>query len=341
MLDLIRDIQGQPASLLENAAVLERTYAELPTWIGHRDFVVTGMATSLWAWHSATIVAQEASSRLSLVDTSEYLRYGPAANETNPIVITSRSGESAEIVKLIEKLQPARTLIGVTATAGSSLGRQSSHLLAFHAVEAAFCNTKSFVVTLAVALAAAAGIAGRRDLAPVTWLKRLADAVGSIVERAPDNFIAAASALARARVALVTSRGHLIGVAQQAALDLQEGMRLAAIPVPGGLLRHGPLELIRLPDSAAIMLVPNDHMAATMMQAARDIIGNGTPLIMISASDLPAPTGVIEIRVPDLGAELAPIVFAVALQWLNVALAEALDMTAIEPVLIPKITRVE
>ncbi|MFQ6242819.1 SIS domain-containing protein [Sinorhizobium meliloti] len=341
MLDLIRDIEGQPAALIDNAAILERAYAELPAWIDSGDFVVTGMATSLWAWHSATIVAQSAAARLTLVDTSEYLRYGPVADDASPIVITSRSGESAEIVKVLDRLRPGRGVIGVTATAGSTLAQRSSHILAFRAEEAAFCNTQSFLMTLAVALASAAGVSGRRDLAPVAWVKKTADAVAGIVSQTSGAFEEAAAALSGARVALITSRGHLLGVAQQAALDLQEGMRLAALPVPGGLLRHGPLELIRLADSAMIMLLPNDHMAATMIQAAQDVIANGTPVIIFSASEVPSPAGSVEIRVPDLGIELAPIVFAVALQRLNVALAEALGMSAIEPVLIPKVTRVE
>jgi fructoselysine-6-P-deglycase FrlB-like protein len=342
MLELIADIEDQPAALLRNAAVLEEAYSELPRWVGSRNgVVVSGMATSLWAWHSAGIILQEQAAPPIITDASEYLRYGRAARDERPLLLTSRSGESAEIVKLLDVVRPGRTVVGVTEDRASQVGTRATHRLAFEAGETAFHNTKSFTLTLAIALAAAAGLAGRRDLAPMSWIKRLAGVLREVVTGGAGAYEAVAAALAPARVVLLTARGHHIGVSQQAALDLQEGMRLAAMAVPGGLLRHGPMELVRLSDSAVVMMIPRDHMAATMIQAVEDLVALDARVVAIVEDGVVLPSRVPSVVLPRVEAELSPILFAAALQRLNVALARTLGLTSITPTLIPKITRVE
>ncbi|MCM2435803.1 SIS domain-containing protein [Agrobacterium rosae] len=342
MHDLIADIKSQRETLLANASLLDQAYDSSSRWTGGSDgFVITGMATSLWAWHSASLILSGAAIGHAVADTSEYHRYGTAQSDTSPLIITSRSGESAEIINLLDVVQPGRPVIAVTASEHSTLGRKATHILPFKAEEKAFYNTSSFTTTLCVATSMAAGLANRTDLAPADWLTKLAENVDVVANLDQEVFAAAGGVIARSRVALMTARGHLIGVAKQASLDLQEGMRIAAIPVSGGLLRHGPMELINLPDSAVVMLIPNDHMAGIMARLASDLIGYGGSVVAIAADGVSLPATVNVIRVPEATPELNAVIFAVALQKLNVSIAQALNMSSIDPVLIPKITRVE
>ncbi len=340
MLDLIADIAGQPDALLQNASLLERAYNETPDWVGNEGLVVTGMATSLWAWHSAGLVLQNERVRVTIADTSEYLRYGLAAQDTCPVMITSRSGESAEIIKLLD-VMGERQVIALTASAQSSLSTRAGMVLHFEAEEAAFYNTKSFLLTMCMALASSAGIASRADLAPLAWVGRLATLVRRLTVLDQSIFEPAGQAIAAARVVLVTGRGHLIGVAQQAALDLQEGMQIAALPVPGGLLRHGPMELVQLGDSAVVMMVPADHMQETNLKAVCDLVDIGATVIVIATEGVEIPQGAVGLHVPASEPTLTPMLFAVALQRVTVSIAQALGMSSITPSLIPKITRVE
>ncbi|EXL02518.1 hypothetical protein BG46_07085 [Brucella anthropi] len=342
MLDLINDIRSQPETLLANADLFDLAYRSAAEWVGAgKEVVITGMATSLWAWHSAGLVLNNAGVSHTIADTSEYHRYGTAEADTSPLIITSRSGESAEIINLLDAIAGERTTIGVTAYESSTLGREATYVLPFRAAEKAFYNTSSFTTTLCVATAIAAGLAGRRDLAIIFWLKQLAEQVAVVASREQDKFADAAAVVARSRVALMTARGHLIGVAKQASLDLQEGMRIAAIPVSGGLLRHGPMELICLPDSVVVMLIPQDHMTPVMVRAASDLVEQGASVVAIATDGVELPEAVEVVRVPVTLPELNAVVFAVALQRLNVSIARALNMSSIEPTLIPKITRVE
>lgn len=276
MLDLINDIRSQPGTLIENSDLLNHAYEEAAEWTnGGKGVVITGMATSLWAWHSGGIILDAAKVGHSIVDTSEYHRYGTADTDRSPLIVTSRSGESAEILNLLGAVEADRQIIGITGDASSTLGRRATRVLEFKAAEEAFYNTSSFTTTLCLATAIAAGIAGRRDLAVKSWLKDLSEKVGIVTEREQGAFAKAGAIIAESRIALISARGHLIGVAQQASLDLQEGPRIGAIPIPGGLLRHGPMELLSLSDSVLVILIPRDHMTDVMVRATSDILGFG------------------------------------------------------------------
>src|SRR5690606_8993171 len=113
----------------------------------------TGMATSLWGWHAAGVTLRRAGRNPLMIDTSEYLRFGPLQDDRRPLLITSRSGESVEIVKLLDQIAPSRRVVGLTASADSSLANRASQSHCFSAEEAAFYNTRSFTMTLAAAAA--------------------------------------------------------------------------------------------------------------------------------------------------------------------------------------------
>lgn len=342
MRELIADIASQPETMLRNTWVLDEAYSGLPRRLDAKgDVVITGMASSLWAWHSASMILAEADIAPQFADTSEYLRYGRAADDAGPLIVTSRSGESVEILRLLEVVRPDRDIIAISASRGSLLVQKSSWPLCFEADEAAFSNTKSFTMTLCMAMAAAAGMAGRGDLAPMAWLKRLAGQVDEIIADDQNAYDIVAEMLARSRVALVTGRGHLIGVAQQAALDLQEGMRIGAIAVPGGLMRHGPLELTKLDDCVVLLLVPTDHVTATFANLAEELRATGARVAALASASVSGLPTIPVVRVPDAAPELNPILFGVALQKLNVALGRALGLSVIEPALVAKITSVE
>lgn len=341
MLDLLADINGQPETLAANAPMLEAAYRAFRSMPAEPDHVITGMATSLWGWHAAGVTLRRAGRNPLIIDTSEYLRFGPHGSDRRPLIVTSRSGESVEIVRLLDGLAPDRRVIGLTASADSPLARRATESHCFMADEAAFYNTKSFTMTLAAASAIAGAMVGAPEMAPEHWVPVLAGRMREFLARDTRAARAIAEQLAGSRIALLTGRGYMIGLAKQAALDLQEGMKIGAIATPGGLLRHGPLELTRLADAMVLLLVPDDHVVSLMTTLGRDLVDAGARVGVIAGDgvDIPFPAPVM--RVPRAAPELNPILFAVALQVLNVELAGRLGLAEIRPSLVPKVTSVE
>lgn len=341
MRDLMADIAGQPETLMANAAMLDAVYASFANHQPDCDYVITGMATSLWGWHAAGITLRRSRRNPLVVDCSEYLRFGCAEEDDRPLVITSRSGESVEIVRLLDEVAQDRLVVGITSNVDSPLAKRATAAHCFLAEEAAFYNTKSFTMTLAIAAASAGGMLGDASLAPTMWLHRIADQIQEFLSRQEIALGDIAELLAQSRIALLTGRGYLIGLAKQAALDLQEGMRIGAIATPGGLLRHGPIELTKLKDAMVLLLIPDDHVVPLMTTLARDLTEAGARVAIVASDGIELPFSVPVLRVPRAVPELNPVLFAVVMQTLNVALAKRLGLTDIRPALVPKVTRVE
>jgi fructoselysine-6-P-deglycase FrlB-like protein len=342
MFDTLKDIAEQPQILIENSSVVAEAYAGLRSLVGKdAEVVMTGMATSLFAWHSAGIVLRNRARPPVIVETSEYLHYSRPEHDERPLLVLSRSGESVEIRGLIDSIDRNRLVVALTEGRDNTLARRAQVVLSYAAREQAFWNTKSFLTSLALALAIAGGMAGRSDLSPERWLPRLGELIAGLLAREPDGLADAAQQIATAGVSLYVARGHLLGVAQNGAVDLQEGMRLAVISFSGGIMRHGPMELGFRRDAVAVVLIPADPAAATMARLASDMARQGARVVVLAAGDIELPTGITMLRLPASEPELSPMIFAVALQLLNVAVANALGVASIRPTSITKVTRVE
>ena len=342
MLETLRDISEQPQILLENSDVIAEAYADASRWVDEdAQVVMTGMATSFFAWHSAGIVLRNRARPPIIVEASEYLHYVRPEHDERPLFVLSRSGESVEILGLMDSIGRHRLVVGLTEGRTNSLARRAQILLPYAARERAFWNTKSFLTSLALALSIAGGLAGRPDLAPECWLPRLNRLISGLLAEQLDGLAEAAQQIAAAGLTLYVARGHLLGIAQNGAVDLQEGMRLAVLAFSGGVMRHGPMELALRPDTTAVVLIPSDPMAATMMRLASDMARQGTRVVVIAAGDISLPAGTITVRLPATEPELSPMIFAIALQLINVAIAKALGVTSIRPASITKVTRVE
>ena len=342
MLETLRDMAEQPQILLENAGVIGNAYECAGKWADDgAQVVMTGMATSFFAWHSAGIVLRGLGRPPMIVEASEYLHYSRADDDQRPLFVLSRSGELAEIVGILEGIDQQRLVVGLTEGRDNRLARRAQTVLSFAARERAFWNTKSFLTSLALALSIAGGLAGQRDLAPGRWLETVSAQVAGLLEDEPGGLASAGRLIAAAGLTVYVARGHLLGIAQNGAVDLQEGMRLAVLPLSGGVMRHGPMELALRKDAAFLILIPADRVAATMARLAADIVQRGARVVVIAAGDMELPPGITAIRLVATAPELSPMIFAVALQLLNVAVARALGVETIRPATITKITRVE
>ena len=338
---LLEDIRDQPRALRASAAAFSEA-AQVGREL--RQFshppVLSGMATSLYAWHSAALVMAQHGQASFVLDAGE-LALRTAAFGANPIIVTSRSGASAEVARLCRTLPEEQYVVAITERRESPLGRRAQKVLAFSAEEGAFQNTKSFTLSLAYSLALAAGHCEDRRLLPKEWIDKVADAIERITSEYGGFDPNVVRTVCDARIVLVVARRHLIGVLRQAALDLQEGARIGAIPVPGTLLRHGPLELALAPDVAVLLLIDDDEDLELNLNALKELDRIGTETIVLAVDDVPLPRDRVAIRIPRLERELAPFTFSVALQLLNHDVLQRLRRADSKPELIDKVTLIE
>ncbi|MEY9536712.1 SIS domain-containing protein [Sinorhizobium fredii] len=253
----------------------------------------------------------------------------PLATDGRTVLITSQSGESAEVLRWFNETNGGTTeTFGLTLEANSFLARTAPSLVGVGGSEQAFAATRSLTISFALHLA----ILSALGTDPTEALRAL---------KAPEapGIEAALTALADIR-AVVTSGRRLQGLAEAIALGLAELSRLPCFSLEGGQLRHGPMEM--LGPSVGVILFraasPTAGLVAAMAVSAAEA---GSPVVVFDASGEPPIAGVTTIPFKPAAAMAAIFAMLPVAQALMVAFADARVENAGTPVRSTKVTRSE
>ncbi|MGE5248906.1 MAG: SIS domain-containing protein, partial [Bacteroidota bacterium] len=163
----IADILAQPQALREGVSGYpSRAVRDLRNWLLKGDFdriLITGMGSSYNAAYPAVIQLAGQAVPVELVNTAELLHARRGMIRPRSLLwMNSQSGESAEVVRLLEQirhLRPACSLAFVNA-ASSSLALEADVTVPIHAGPEATVSTKTYVNMLAANLLAASDLMG-------------------------------------------------------------------------------------------------------------------------------------------------------------------------------------
>lgn len=247
----------------------------------------------------------------------------PLAGRT--ILVTSQSGESAEVLRFLSGFSERGDIFGLTLEAGSTMAGMLPSLIGAGGTEHAFAATRSLTVTFA--LHTAILIALGEDQRP---------ALTDVQE--PD--LSAALDAMRDVATIVTSGRRMQGVAEAIALGLTELSRLPCYALEGGQLRHGPMEMLG-PKIGIVLFRAKEQTSELIARMAHDAASAGSPVIVFDASgELPV-EGVVTVPVPTATGMDAIFALLPAAQRFMVEFAAARVADAGTPVRSSKITRSE
>jgi fructoselysine-6-P-deglycase FrlB-like protein len=250
----------------------------------------------------------------------------PLAGKT--AIVTSQSGESAEVVRWFSEGAPQADTFGLTLEAGSFLGRTVACLVGAGGTELAFAATRSLTVTFALHLAILAAL-GDDPAAAIAALK------------APETVEIDAALAALSKVTtIVTSGRRLQGVAEALALGFTELSRLPCFSLEGGQLRHGPMEMLG-PKIGVVLFRGDDPTADLVTAMALSVVETGAPLIVFDASDKPPAAGAVTLAFKTATGLAAIFAMLPVAQRLMIAFADSRVENAGTPVRTTKITRSE
>ncbi|MGX5803463.1 SIS domain-containing protein [Bradyrhizobium sp. Arg314] len=244
------------------------------------------------------------------------------------VIVTSQSGESAEVLRWFAETGDRTETFGLTLEVGSFLGRTVPCLVGAGGTELAFAATRSLTVTFALHLAILAAF-GEDPAAALAALKE------------PETVAIDAALAALGNVATVVTSGRsLQGVAEALALGLAELSRLPCYSLEGGQLRHGPMEM--LGEKIGIILFRGKDSTADLVTAmALSVVEAGAPLIVFDASGMPPVAGAVTLRFKPASGLAAVFAMLPVAQRLMIAFADARVENAGTPVRTTKITRSE
>jgi fructoselysine-6-P-deglycase FrlB-like protein len=193
----------------------------------------------------------------------------PLAGKT--ILLTSQSGESAEVLRWLSEAGVPSGTFGLTLEGGSTLARTVPSLVGAGGTEQAFAATRSLTVSFALHMAILSALG--EDPAEALAILH--------AEQGPD-VDAAVAALANVS-AVVTSGRVMHGVAEAIALGLTELSRVPCFPLEGGQLRHGPMEMLG-PNIGVVLFRAGDATSQLVARMALSARQAGSPVIVFDAS---------------------------------------------------------
>ena len=252
----------------------------------HFDRIIfTGMGSSFFVSNTAAAILNSHGIQAMHINTGELIHYYfPLVTPRTLMVCISQSGESFEIVKLLEKLAGGIYCIGISNEPESTLARHCKVLLLSQAGKEYMTSTKSFTSTALVAIMFALAIAEQWTSIKVSGVRSMIETVENLIQISSSFLPGAMDLLGKSGFVQLLGRGPSMATAQQGALMFLEGARRPASALFSGEFRHGPMELVN-EGFRAIILAPDGETYLQHVKLAQDISSFGGSVIFISNND--------------------------------------------------------
>jgi glutamine---fructose-6-phosphate transaminase (isomerizing) len=337
----LRDILDQPRALertlfgLKLSDDLRRLAARLQEG-KFKVVVLTGMGSSFHALHPLNIELIQHGFTAIMVETSELLHYQSHLLDSETLIVTvSQSGQSVEVVRLLEMNAGKSSIIAVTNTADSMLAKGANAAVLTHAGEEFSVSCKSYVAAL-MALRWLGEVLCGRDVRRIQQqLECACPTVRDYVVRWREHAENLSQMLAGAQHLFLIGRGASLAAVGTGALIIKESSRFSAEGMSSAAFRHGPLEM--LSDKTFVLIFSGDaktrELNHRLFAEIRETGGRAT----IVGEDAASPS----CSVPSTPPSIRPIVEILPAQMVSLALAA---LTGREPgrfVLASKVTKRE
>jgi glucosamine--fructose-6-phosphate aminotransferase (isomerizing) len=263
-----------------------------------------------------------------MLDTAELLHFRMAAmRRAGVLACISQSGESAELVKLVDRLPAERPLVAaVTNGSDNTLARAADIALDTGAGEEHGPSTMTFAAALAVLDALVGDPPFER--AALEMERLLAGA-----EQTADHLCEWIDG--RPTLALV-GRGSARAAAEMGALTLKEAARFPAESLQAAQFRHGPLELAG--PRLAVMVVATEPRTRDLELRLAEELARADAAVLVISQDGEAPDGCESVTVGPLENGLAAAAATIPAQLLAWRLARSRGLTPGEFAIAGKVT---
>lgn len=327
---LLLEIKEQPEALRRlYAAYIDgenqnlRQAAELVKKSGFT--IMTGMATSEYANYAASSILNN-HARLNFVyDVSELLYYHlPTLYQPGAcLVLVSQSGNSAEIVHILEEVKGKVPVIGVFNDETSCLAQNCDIQLPIYAGPQLACGSKTNLSSVAVLNLLATAVVGRDLKAEGENILAAADSIQRFLSDWPAQVDPLVDFLTGSRYTVFLGRGPGRASAMFSATLFREVPKVVAEGMGAAAFRHGLREMIH-PEDRVVIFAPQSHTQPYLFHMAEDLLDIDVPVLLVRNSDgtlLPSKE-LLVLRTEYLPELWAPLLDMVPLQLAGYELAK-------------------
>jgi glutamine---fructose-6-phosphate transaminase (isomerizing) len=337
----VRDILDQPSALRKTLTQIgpPRDLKLLAAKLNRGQFeriVLTGMGSSFHVLHPLNLALVAAGFTAILVETSELIHYANRFFDRRTLVVAvSQSGQSAEMVRLLEMNRRQSPIIAVTNSPRSPLAAGANAALLTQAGKEFSVSCKTYLTAL-LAIQWLGDVLCERNLRRTRQeLAQAPLAVACYLDNWKDNVRTLADQLTRIRHLFLVGRGASLAAVGTGALIIKESAHFHAEGMSSAAFRHGPLEM--LSHETFVLVFAGDpktkELNYRLWQDIREKDGKAE-IVGETGSGLP-------YYLPAVPTSLLPILEILPVQMITLALAASRGREAGRFELASKITTVE
>jgi glutamine---fructose-6-phosphate transaminase (isomerizing) len=240
---------------------------------------LTGIGSSYHAAVAAAAAFHRAARPVYLQDAAE-LSHFSVLPPGSALVILSRSGESAEILKLLANARESNAIVvGLTHSEGSSLARQARIPLVIPVQLDHSISVNTYTCLAASATILASTVVDRFRFATRDELLRAIEAMSERIS-VWQRQIACTNWLSRDSAYYFLARGSSLATCHEARLLWEEGAKHPATSMGTASFRHGPQEIVSAGLRFGLWIDP-EHMRQEDFAVARDLKKLGAAVMLI------------------------------------------------------------
>jgi|SRR5579863_285749 len=211
--------------------------------IRDRDLVLVGTGSSLFAAQLGALALRRRGINAHALAATESV-LDNVAYQHAAVIALSRSGESEDLIRALDIVQPKK-LIAVTNAPESRLAQRADVLIDVGAgAETAIPASKSMTATAAILLWAAGIVAGKTNRSEHSLIDAAEDVRAWLEGDGVEAVRQAALRIARRRSVIIAATGYGLPVAHEFALKLKEASYIHAEGFSAGELQHGSAAML-------------------------------------------------------------------------------------------------
>lgn len=250
------------------------------------EIILTGMGSSFSSSYLASCLLNEYGIRAYAINASELLHYHfSLLNRSTLLICVSQSGESYEIVKILQKLPEDVTCLAITNEQASTLAQKGSEVLLSKAGHEEMTSSKSYVSVALVKLILSWALADKWTNRRINSVRQLINNIDELLSSYRDWMPEISHFLGDYNSIEIIGRGPSYSSVLQGALMFREAVRNPAAGNLGGEFRHGPMEMVK-EGFRAIVFAPEGNTFDQSVKMALDIARFKGRVVLITNSDL-------------------------------------------------------
>lgn len=285
---MLKEIYEQPETLVSTLHYQQALFPKIVQLVRTaRNIYVVGAGSASYAALNCQKQLLRCRENVHHVPSYDCDDLAPLFTKNDLAIVLSQSGETADTISAVEKLQKKSVaILSVVNMPSSSLTNMATLNYPLNVgAEVGVASTKALTAHFLFGMALAAHLKGQQN----TFDKEVRQYCGELEKWLQDDHVQKklrqqAQALSTQSDIYILGKGDLLSSTLEAALKIKEVSYVHAEGFSAGELKHGVIALIQ-PGAPVVCLIADDHHKADLLSSAHEVKARGARVIGLAAQD--------------------------------------------------------